>query len=280
MGGCDISTQGSWSHGAQIVFGVLDSDVLQGLLHLFENKYAFLEVQDFVSEEECQELLQGLQDLGFQQYRYNFDLDKAPPATHVFTQHYFYESQPEKEGAEAYFLEAAKSNQLYHDFVSKSKCDPAAMVFALLQEYLGIPVQIAEQNGQQYSYVIARELSNSALLHADFANFIPHYWSISNIKAEYAWNVYLTDPGEGGELISYNKQWEKTDDAFIIQDTYGYDHKVIEGAEVAHLKPKPRSLVLFNSRNFHEVNASTKPRVGIGGHLGLTPDNSKFLAWV
>ena len=251
----------------------------EGLLGIFENRYAYLEVQDFISVSECERLLKGLKKVGFQQFNYNFDHSNAPPAAHVFTQHYLFENLPEDVGVATYFPEADKSISLYKNLVQSSGYDPAEMFFKFIESHWGESVQVAEQNGQKFSYVIGRELSNSALLHADFANFIPNYWVISNVKAQYAWNIYLSDPGDGGELVVYDKPWVSSDDQYIFKNTYGYDNKVVAGANSASLKPKKLSLVLFNSRNFHEVKASTKPRIGVGGHLGLTFDN-QIIAWV
>jgi len=96
---------------------------------------------------------------------------------------------------------------------------------------------------------------------------------------QYAWNIYLSDPGEGGECVVYNKPWEKADDQYIKGATYGYDHEVVKGAESIKIKPEPGMLLLFNSRNFHEVLKSTKPRLSLGGHVGrLTP--SEYQLWV
>jgi hypothetical protein len=152
-------------------------------------------------------------------------------------------------------------------------------MMALLSRHLLKPVTIAEQNGDKYSYVIARELNNSALLHADYAHAIADYWSISNVIAQYAWNIYLSDPGVGGETLVYNKPWEKEHDQYIIGDTYGYDHKVVAGAECLTFQPKPGTLMFFNSRNFHEVTQSTQSRLTIGGHVGLTK-NGEIILWV
>ena len=33
--------------------------------------------------------------------------------------------------------------------------------------------------------------------------------SISNVIAQYAWNIYLTDPGTGGECRAHSKPWER-----------------------------------------------------------------------
>lgn len=130
-----------------------------------------------------------------------------------------------------------------------------------------------------YSYVIARELNHSVLIHADFANFISPTWAISKIIAQYAWNIYLTDPGEGGETTVYNRPREKEDDKHILKNTYGYDPELVKNVELVKFKPQVGTLMLFNSRNFHAVEKCSKPRLTMGGHAGLPPNN-EVLMWV
>jgi 2OG-Fe(II) oxygenase superfamily len=247
----------------------------QGLTQVFDNKAAYIKVANFLSEHECQKLIQALREMGLKQYAYNFAENEAPPAAHLFDTHYLYEQKTPEE----YFPKAKASIAEYQQLVIKAGFDPVIKVIELLCTYLG-NVNIAEQDGQQYTYIIARELSNSALLHADFAPFLPpKIWNIANINAEYAWNIYLSDPGEGGECFVYNKPWEQIDDRYIKAETYGYDHQVVAGKEYVKIKPEPGMLLFFNSRNFHEVAKSTKPRLSLGGHVGRI-DKSNYLFWV
>lgn len=260
------SALSSWQQGAPIS--------TRGLTQVFDNQAAYVKVENFLSADECQKLTAGLRTLGLQQYAYNFEHNEAPPAACLFETHYLYEQKTPAE----YFPKAQASIELYQQLVNIAGLDPAKKFIDLLAHYLG-KVTIAEQDGQAYGYVLGRELNHSALLHADFAAFIPEVWNISKINAQYAWNIYLTDPGEGGECVIYNKPWEKSDDQYIKGETYGYDHEVVKDAELIKIKPKPGMLLIFNSRNFHEVLKSSKPRLSLGGHVGRTPDNH-YLLWV
>jgi hypothetical protein len=247
----------------------------QGFFDLFANQIAYIAVDNFLNIAEIEALKNGLIKAGLQQYSYNFAVDKAPPAAHLFETHYLYEQKTPSE----YFSAAAKSIAEYQNLCQLTGFDPALKMSTFLSEHLQKTVTIAEQAGQHYSHVIARELRHSALMHADFAGFIPHYWSISNVIAQYAWNIYLSDPGEGGECVVYDKLWAKEDDAHILENTYGYDEKIVANQASAVISVKPGQLVFFNSRNFHKVNASRNPRLSIGGHVGLTKDD-EFILWV
>ncbi|MDP1723786.1 MAG: hypothetical protein Q8L85_03710 [Alphaproteobacteria bacterium] len=244
------------------------------LMDLFDNKMSAIILENFINNEDCQKIQEGLQQIGLKHYNYQYNID-VPEAKHIFDTHYLYEHKKPEE----YFPKAKETNLLYRAFCDTIKFDPFLKVQKHLSNNWIKSVQIAKQNNNDYTHVIARELQSSALLHADFAQFIPKHWSISEIIAQYAWNIYLTDPGIGGECVVYNKLWAKEDDQYIYKQTYGYDEKVVEGKESTQIAIKPGSLVFFNSRNFHKVNKSQKMRLSIGGHVGLTSAGN-LLMWV
>jgi hypothetical protein len=248
----------------------------QGFLDLFANRCGYIEIENFLSPVQCQAVIQELRNLGLKQFEYHFNIDDAPPAASLFETHYLYENKK----PEDYFPKAQASIVMYQAMVKRLGYDPVQKVLSYLSQQLQMPVSIAEQDGKQFHTVLARELNHSAMLHADFAPFIPNsHWVISKIMAEYAWNIYLTDPGSGGECVVYNKPWQQEDDRYIIKNTYGYDHAVVADREQVKVKPTPGKLVIFNSRNFHEVLKSQRPRLSIGGHIGLLPEQ-KCIAWI
>jgi len=247
----------------------------QNIVDLFDNKIPYIAVKNFLSLSECHLLISAILKLGLGGYNYHFDINTAPPAQHLFETHYLYENKTPEE----YFSAAEKSIKEYKQLCDEIKLYPDKKMMSLLAEHLQKPVVIASQDGKYYSHIIIRELKNSALLHADFAPFIPSYWSISNIIAEFAWNIYLSDAGKGGECVVYNKPWGKEDDKYITGDTYGYDHEVVKDKEFVEIYPAQGSLVLFNSRNFHEVKSSENSRIAMGGHIGLTKTGEVIL-WV
>ncbi len=247
----------------------------QAFWDLFDNTIPYIQIDDFLTPAESAKLCEVIASKGLGQYQYNFDLSDAPVAHHLFETHYLYENKTPEE----YFPVAEKSIQEYAAFCQQAGFDPVKKMMAFFENQIQKPVHIATQMEKQYTYVMIRELKNSALLHADFAQFVPSYWSISNMIAQYAWNIYLTDPGEGGECIVYNKPWEKEDDQYLIKDTYGYDPIIVKDKEFAEISIKANSLVFFNSRNFHKVNSSKNTRLSVGGHVGLT-NKGEVLVWV
>ena len=208
---------------------------------LFFDKCAAISVKDFLNSGELEMVANAVKKFGLDYYDYRFDDDDVPKAKHIFDTHYLYEEKKPEE----YFPKAKKNNEEYRRFAQAVGFDPALRVAEYMSELIHNPVTIAKQDGNEYTYAMVRELSSSALLHADYAKFIPDYWHIHNIQAEYAWNIYITDPGEGGETKIYNKLWEKEDDKHVLGETYGYHDDVVKGTKKVSIKPKAGAVDFF-----------------------------------
>lgn len=244
-------------------------------LALFDNLIPYIEIPDFINANQTASLVSEIHNIGLQYYEYAGMPSVVPKARHIFQTHYEFEEKTPNE----YFMIAQSNIDRYLTFCAKSGVNLAEMVRLYLSEKFQQPVNYATQAGDAYTYAMVRELKSSAMLHADFAQFLDQRWSISNVVKEYAWNVYLTDPGEGGECVIYEKPWEREDDIYLIEGTYGYFDDVVRGTTSRAIKIKIGSLVFFNCRNFHRVNASGDMRLSIGGHVGLTKDN-EIIMWV
>jgi hypothetical protein len=249
----------------------------KNFLDLFHNKISHIQVDSFLTKDQCYALYTSIKNMNLGQLAYDFEFGKNLKTEHYLYEHYVYEQEP----VEVYLPKAKHSISTCETLWKLAGVDPVFSVINFLTQFFGEKVSIAEQNGQQYNFAIVRDLKSSALLHADYAGFSPEYWSISKVIAQYGWNIYLTDPGEGGELIIYNKPWEEmTDEKYYMETTrYGYQKEVVAHAESVSVFPKAGLLVFFNSRNFHEIKASAQSRVTVGGHIGLTA-KEELLLWV
>lgn len=256
-----------WGH-------VVEKPSAQSVADLFDNRFAAIRVRNFLTPQQNQKIVDGIRTRGLITYNYQHATD-VPQAQHLFDTHYLYEEKTPEE----YFPAAAQIIANYRLFCEEIGFDPALLFADYIQRLTGNPVRIAEQDGNLYTYAIVRELQNSALLHADYAHFLDDKWSLSQIVKQFAWNIYLTDPQEGGEVVVYNHPWNRKDDEWQIGQTYGYSREVVQGAERCAIQVHPAELVIFNSRNFHEVTASTHMRLSIGGHLGVDAQGHMWL-WV
>lgn len=250
------------------------SPVRDDFIALFANEIGYIKVKNFVADPERQEVLKAILRRGLQAYDFAFDSGHVPAASHLFEVHYLYE---QKDPAE-YFPRARASQAKYRQLCRETGCDPAKAVFELVGGAMRTPVRIASQEGEEYNHIIARELAAGSLLHTDFGPSIPARWSITSVIAQYAWNIYLTDPLEGGECVVHNRFWRPEDDAHLIPGSYAHDECVVAGAESAVIPVQPGDMLLFNCRNYHQVRRSTASRIAVGGHIGLLPDHT-LIAW-
>jgi hypothetical protein len=241
---------------------------------LLDNKIAGIKVDNLLSAEECFRLIPVLRDFGLRLYEYEFEAEGLPPAAHLFEPHYLYELKSPEE----YWPHALQSYALYDQLVQCAEVDPVRRLMEILRRAASRTVEIAQQDGHKYFFTIVRELNHSVLLHTDYAPAIPPYWSISQITSELAWNIYLTDPGEGGECRVYNCPWMPEHDRFLVGDSYAYDPVVVKDSSLMTFKPAVGQLVIFNSRNLHEVAAASQSRLSIGGHFGACLDGS-VICW-
>ncbi len=152
----------------------VETPTTQDFHDLFDNKISSIIIENFLTPTECEKICQEILAIGLSPFDYDFH-DEATDAYRVFDSHYLYEQKTPEE----YFPKAAESNLKYQVFCEKLGFNPAIRVKDYLEKHLLRPVSIAEQNGQQYTYALVRELKNSALLHADFAGFLDSHWSIS-----------------------------------------------------------------------------------------------------
>ena len=261
------------SHWSQIKSPVITKENLEAVL---DNKVSFLSIEGFLDRRDCESLLRALSNGKLGGYDYNFDQELTPECEHYMTTHYLFEENSHKE---VYFKEAKKSLEQYEELVKEAGVE----AFGQLQSALraaGYEVEEATENGYRYSSAMVRNLIEGASLHPDYAPFLAVDWAIKNIDRQLAWNIYLDMPAKGGETVVYNKPWIKEDDRFIKGSSYAYDPEVIASKERAAIKPKVGDLVIFNSRNFHEVSKGEGGRRWtMGGHLATTPEG-KILSWV
>jgi hypothetical protein len=89
-------------------------------------------------------------------------------------------------------------------------------------------------------------------------------------------------PKEGGELTVYNRPWQPEDELHNNdigqKGAFGFTEGFIGDTPNATISPKEGDLVVFKTRNFHQVAAikSDKPRLALTTFISLK-DNSLHL---
>jgi hypothetical protein len=141
-------------------------------------------------------------------------------------------------------------------------------------------VAVGRRGGRQLGSGVAREPNQGFVIHFDDAlrEFSGNLLD-ANLVAQFAFNLYLSVPEEGGETVVWRHRWHPADEAFRPPHSYGYTEEVVGEAESFQLKPTVGQALLFNPRNFHAVRPSKDSRrIALGFSVGLS-DTGELLTW-
>jgi 2OG-Fe(II) oxygenase superfamily len=141
-------------------------------------------------------------------------------------------------------------------------------------------VRVGRSGGREMGAGVAREPNQGFIVHFDDAlrEFSGNLLDAS-IVAQFAFNLYLSVPEEGGETVVWRHRWHPGDERHRLPGSYGYDDNVIDGAECFELKPSVGEALLFDPRNFHAVRPSRDSRrIALGFSMGLT-DTGELWTW-
>ena len=244
------------------------------LMDLFSDKIAAIRVPNFISTELCEIAVQGIQSYGIGYYK-----DVYPKIGKIgITQN---EHKGNLSDKEAYFAKVAQADALRKQ-VFKESGDLLLDIINTIEASWPAKVEIAceEDLGKQYFAGLVRVI-NKALVHFDWAPKDAIGWSVSQITAQLAWNLFLQIGDQGGCTRVYHKQWQAIDEGYHIAGSYAYDAAVVHESEYIEIAPRQGEFVLFNSRNFHEVDAniSTRERITLSSFIGLSQVTNELLFW-
>ncbi len=136
-------------------------------------------------------------------------------------------------------------------------------------------VGVAEEDGRPYFVGIARRGGDGGVaIHSDWGPRDGPGWTIGEISDQFAWNLFYSAPGDGGELVVYDYPWEPELEDHAKLRFYDYDPKLFESSRRVEVAPEPGILMVFNSRNAHAVKESSnaEARVAVGSFIGVTGD--------
>lgn len=226
----------------------------QAMLDLFENRIPYIRLAGAVTPEHCERLAKGCEAVGFEYYD-----DIVPPVGRIGVTQYEYRHRDKAE----YFKAARSAEHKHRQIVNMAGCDPLGDFVADLCR-LGLSVHLAREDklGVEYGSRLVRQIP-MAKLHMDFAALCAQGWDIGQVQQQLTFNLYLREPEVGGECLIFNRVWELADDATLDEvqplSSYGYPPTVVEGVRSRCVRAQRGDIVLFNTRNFHQVAPSSGP---------------------
>ncbi len=243
----------------------------ESLTALLANDIPAIRIELFANHEECAQFAMAMRNGRLRHY----GVDR--PIGYIGMAQYEYRWGHDKKD---YFDAVAEANADQKDVFDRS-FDPMERLISTLQSVWSAPVKIAEDEYGPYFAGIIRFASEGIALHADYAPFNMPGYSVDAIDAQLGWNLFVEAPDAGGVTKIYNAPWapEMKDDE--PPQSYGLYSGDFEGVESFEYSAAVGDVVLFNSRNPHEVSAGQgvgeEGRLQIGSFVGRVSDQSLVL---
>jgi hypothetical protein len=226
---------------------------------------AAIQISPLLGEDDCKALLDWLNKAPFDTYnpkRVSPVVDKFGPSVN---DHYY-----DGELLQAYW-DAADSSRGF--WASASLVNPPAAVCraGFLADWPE-SIAVARRRGTEMHCGIVREINRGLQVHFDDASreFEGDLLD-SRIVSQFAFNLYLSGPDDGGETIIWRRRWQPGDEEFRIPNSYGYHREVVADAQAVELQPRTGTALLFDSRHYHTVRpVKAGRRISLACFVGLT----------
>ena len=238
----------------------------ENLKLLLDNKIPAIRIRGFASPDECRAFAEAAKRGNMQYY------NVADRIGYIGLAQYQYRWTKTKEE----FLADVPKAQADVAAVFAESFDPLQRLMECLRSVWPAPVDFASENGQPYFAGIIRSTSDKIDLHVDWAPVNSPDYAIGAIDGQLGWNFFAEELESGGHTNVYNNPWNPEITPGEIPKSYGLDRSLIENAPKFTYRASAGDVVIFNTRNPHEIASGTaKPggsRVSIGSFVGRMPD--------
>lgn len=238
---------------------------------LLDNKIPAIRVRNFATADECAAFSAAAKRGNMQYY------NVADRIGYIGMAQYQYRWTKTK----AEFLADVPKAQADVQWVFAHSFDPLQRLLDCLRAVWPGSVDVAREDGKPYFAGIIRSTSDKIDLHVDWAPVNSPDYAIGAIDGQLGWNFFAEELASGGHTNVYNNPWDPEVVPGEIPKSYGLDRGLAEGVPRFSYRATAGDVVIFNTRNPHEIAPGTaKPggsRVSIGSFIGRMPDRSLVL---
>ncbi len=243
----------------------------ENLARLLDNRIAAIRVPGFATPQECAAFAAAAKQ-GRMQY-YNV----ADRIGYIGLAQYQYRWTKTKQE----FLDDVPQAQADVAEVFARSFNPLQRLIERLRADWPADVDIASAGGRRYFAGIIRSTSDKIDLHVDWAPVNSPDYAIGAIDGQLGWNFFAEELLTGGHTTVYNHPWDPPRQAGEIPKSYGLDRALTEGVPRFSYRATAGDVVIFNTRNPHEIAPGQAhpggSRVSIGSFIGRMPDRSLVL---
>lgn len=243
----------------------------ESLTRLLDNQIPAIRLKNFATTAEC-EAFAAAAKAGNMQY-YNV----ADRIGYIGLAQFQYRWSKTKE---EFLADVPKAQADVSEVFAKS-FDPLQRLMERLRAVWPAGVDLAREDGRPYFAGIIRSTTDKIDLHVDWAPVNSPDYAIGAIDGQLGWNFFAEELASGGHTTVYNNPWDPVVTGGEIPKSYGLDRSLTEGVPQVTYRPTAGDVVLFNTRNPHEIAPGTTApggsRVSIGSFIGRLPDRSLAL---
>jgi hypothetical protein len=256
-----------WSERAE---AELSSGSLAALL---ADEIPAIRIRNFATAQECAAFVEAVRRRGLRFY------SVARRIGYIGLAQYEYRWNRPKED---YFRDVVVADHEKQAVLDGSFDAVRRLIDRLAEHYPAGRVGIAEEALGPYYAGIIRQASEGVDLHADFAPFNAPAYVIGSIDAQLGWNFYAEGLIAGGETTVHHAPWTPKIQPGEIPKSYGLPQEIVAGAETFTFTPDVGDVVIFNTRNPHEIAGGEagpgRERISIGSFIGRLP-NRDLVLW-
>ncbi len=130
---------------------------------------------------------------------------------------------------------------------------------------------------------LVRAMGAKSTLHFDYAPSQLPGWEVSASEEQFAIVLYLQMPSVGGELIIYNHPWIPEDNIYnediFEKGPNGFNPSFLQNERPTKIFPETGDLIIFRSRNFHQVEQISPGETRLTLNSFLTLKNDSLSMW-
>lgn len=248
----------------------------ESLRAVFDNEVPALRIKNFATPTECADFAAAVR-WGIDQEIMRYYSVK-PRVGYIGTAQVEYRWGHKRDD---YFVAVKQAWDDWHKIIART-WDPLARFMQTLRDVSGHDARIAEEPGYGKLFAgIIRLASNGIGRHVDWAPINTPDYAISGIDGQLGWNLFVESPGAGGVTTVHNRPWNvEVEPGKDPPMSYGLDDGHIADSESFAYAPVTGDVVIFNSRNPHEVSAGVPgggDRLQIGSFVGRLPGGDMVL---
>lgn len=150
----------------------------------------------------------------------------------------------------------------------------------------GFDTEIATQpdlEKARYFAGLIRAMGAKSTLHFDYAPKQLPGWSVADAEEQFGLVLYLQMPTVGGALNIYDHAWCPEDEPYnndhVEKGTFGFTEGFLGDTPYASVLPSEGDLVVFKTRNFHQVDKIKSDRLRLGLTTFMSQQNGTLSLW-